>query len=47
MEDPLRKQRNEEWFAQFQSYVASRYREDSIAWRVGVIENSFAKQHRG
>jgi hypothetical protein len=44
MEDPLRKQRNDEWFREFQAYVASRYRADAIGWRVDVFERSFAHQ---
>jgi hypothetical protein len=47
MADPLRRQRNEEWFAQFQAYVASRYREDGMAWRVNVIERGFARPYHG
>lgn len=39
--DPLRQERNEQWFAQFEAYLRQRYRDRDLQWRTQVLEMQF------
>lgn len=42
LQDPQRQKLNDEWFAQFEAYQRSRYREDGISWRAHDLRHHFA-----
>jgi hypothetical protein len=44
MNDPYRKQYNEQWFARFEAHVSQRYQLTDIGWRMDIMERQFARQ---
>lgn len=44
LNDPRRTEFNERWYAEFESYLKSRYRDDSIRWRAQELSSHFQKQ---
>jgi len=39
--DPLRRERNEQWFQQFEAYLRQRYRDPELQWRARAIDSLF------
>ena len=45
--DPHRKEYNEAWFAQFDQYVRSKYKDPELRWRADCFHMHFDNSHRG
>ncbi|MCH7471996.1 hypothetical protein IIA79_03485 [bacterium] len=43
LNDPSRRQRNEEWFEKFEAYIRLRYRDPELAWRVRDLGAAFSR----
>lgn len=39
--DPRRQELNEKWFARFEQFIRSRYRDRELHWRTYVLEAQF------
>jgi hypothetical protein len=39
--DPMRHERNEQWFAKFEQYMRQRYRDRDLHWRTHILEAQF------
>ena len=45
--DPLRHQRNEQWFQQFEEQMRRRYRNRELHWRKHILEAQFHDPQTG
>jgi hypothetical protein len=42
LNDPLRAQKNEEWFEYFEAFMRERYRDPSLKWRYKALDQHFS-----
>lgn len=45
--DPLRHERNEQWFQQFEQNMRQRYRNQELLWRKHILEAQFHDPQAG
>jgi hypothetical protein len=46
LNDPHRREMNEEWFRQFHAFISARYRDGELNWRAAGLERHFYRPPR-